>query len=49
MQKTDTAQVQTPVEKIDRKESLKRLKEIIEQELLKQEQEENQHEQNERD
>ena len=48
-QKTDTAQVQTPVEKIDRKESLKRLKEIIEQELLKQEQEENQHEQNERD
>lgn len=48
-QKTDTAQVQTPVEKIDRKESLKRLKEIIEQELLKQEQEENQHEQNEKD
>ena len=47
-QKTDTAQVQTPVEKIDRKESLKRLKEIIEQELLKQEQEENQHEQNEK-
>lgn len=48
-QKFDTAQVQTPVEKIDRKESLKRLKEIIEQELLKQEQEENQHEQNEKD
>lgn len=47
-QKFDTAQVQTPVEKIDRKESLKRLKEIIEQELLKQEQEENQHEQNEK-
>ena len=48
-QKTDTAQVQTPVEKIDRKESLKRLKEKIEQEFLKQEQEENQHEQNEKD
>ena len=47
-QKTDTAQVQTPVEKIDRKESLKRLKEKIEQEFLKQEQEENQHEQNEK-
>ena len=47
-QKFDTAQVQTPVEKIDRKESLKRLKEKIEQEFLKQEQEENQHEQNEK-
>ena len=46
--KLNTAQVQAPVEKIDRKESLKRLKEIIEQELLKQEQEENQHEQNEK-
>ena len=47
--KLNTAQVQAPVEKIDRKESLKRLKERIEQELLKQEQEENQHEQNEKD
>lgn len=48
-QKSNPAQMQAPVEKIDRKESLKRLKEKIEQEFLKQEQEENQHEQNEKD
>ena len=48
-QKSNPAQMQAPVEKIDRKESLKRLKEKIEQEFLKQEQEEKQHEQNEKD
>ena len=48
-QNSNMAQEQALAEKNDRSESLKKLKELIEQELLKQEQEEIRHEQNEKD
>lgn len=48
-QNSNMAQEQALAEKNDRRESLKKLKELIEQELLKQEQEEIRHEQNEKD